>query len=802
MSIDLNFLEEVARDLPIIRPIKEFIHLNLLLPYQHLPFWEALLQVGLKLEAFPFADINFYRERIKSGEIPLALIEAKIEKLPSHIDKIKVFDQITKNDFNFVHHDPRVGPLHDEWNDLIGINVIQLADGMLIKWLGMFLDQGISHWQMPGSDDKSFYHCMRDLILNSAIKPDPFSRNDVARLFPEDAVKAIEEHLDYLCPEKKLQKEYCSESILTLRGWAGMIFTIQQNAAVLSFPRKITLIDFLAMKLTLERAWICAEGGKISAPDFKHLGRRTPHPLNDEAIFTAFRIFQEVFEEATYGKVIQELVSRKKHRLESVSYQAVFCMDDRECGLRRHLEGLSPKIETFGTAGHFGIECLYQHPDDPFPKKQCPAPVPAKYLLKDYPKEQIRKNKNKESLSHQLIQPSNDPFMDWIMSHVSAGIGAFKLASNLFFPLALKNLENVREVRPDTELKLKRTQEPAPGELKEGYTLEEMAQVVYSQLQLIGFVHRFAPLVFFMGHGSNSSNNPYFATYGCGACSGRPGAANARALAQMANDPEVRALVLSKFGLKIPEQTFFVGAMHDTCRDVVEIFDPHKIPGDHALAFKQFKNYLSIALFKNARERSKMFKLVSYRTISKEAQKEVLRRSYSLFETRPELGHTNVTYAIVGKRDLTHGMDLKRRSFLQSYDRTVDPEGKLLAATLGAVIPVCSGISLDYFFSRVDNLRFGAGSKLPQNIVGNIGVSHGTESDLLFGLPFQMIDQHQPLRLVVIVDHAPEVALSAIQGNALVRQIVYNNWIHYFCFDGETEKVYHFSDGQMVLSET
>lgn len=802
MSIELSFLEEVARDLPIIRPIKEFIHLNLLLPYQHLPFWDALLQVGLKLEAFPFADIHFYRERIESGEIPLSLIESKIEKLPPGIDKIKVFEQITKNDFTFVHHDPRVGPLHDEWNELLGINVIQLADGTLIKWLGMFLDQGISHWQMPGSDEKSFYNCMRDLIRNSAIKPDPFGRSDVEKLFPEDAEKAIQEHLDYLCPVKELQKEYCSESILTLRGWAGMIFTIQQNAEVLSFPRKITLIDFLAMKLTLERAWISAEGGPTKAPDFKQLGWRTPHPFNDEAMFATFRICQEAFEEATYSKVIKELVSRQKSHHELVSYQAVFCMDDRECGLRRHLEGLSPKIETFGTAGHFGIECLYQHPEDPFPKKQCPAPVPVKYLLKDLPKDQIKKLKSKEALSHQLIQPANDPFMDWIMTHLSAGIGAFKLAGNLFFPLAFKNLKNVREMKLDTELKLKRTQEPEVGELKEGYTLEEMAQVVYSQLLLIGFVHRFAPLIFFVGHGSRSVNNPYFATYGCGACSGRPGAANARALAQMANDPEVRALVLSKFGLKIPDETFFVGAMHDTCRDVVKIFDHHKIPPNHTLAYKQFKNYLSIALFKNARERSKMFKLVSYRAVSKEAQKEVLRRSYSLFETRPELGHTNVTYAIVGRRHLTHGMDLKRRSFLQSYDRTVDPQGKLLAMTLGAVIPVCSGISLDYFFSRVDNLRFGAGSKLPQNIVGNIGVSHGTESDLLFGLPFQMIDQHQPLRLIVIVEHSPEVALSAIQENPLVRQIVYNNWIHYVCYDAEAGKVYFFNNGQMVLRET
>jgi uncharacterized protein YbcC (UPF0753/DUF2309 family) len=165
------------------------------------------------------------------------------------------------------------------------------------------------------------------------------------------------------------------------------------------------------------------------------------------------------------------------------------------------------------------------------------------------------------------------------------------------------------------------------------------------------------------------------------------------------------------------------------------------------------------------------------------------------------MGHTNVAFAIVGKREFTYGLNLKRRSFLQSYDPKSDPRGETLAQTLGAVIPVCSGINLDYFFSRVDNLRFGAGSKLPQNVVGNLGTSHGTESDLLFGLPFQMIDQHQPLRLFVLVEQTPEVALKAIQANPLVKQIVYNNWIYYGCYDDNDKNFYFFQDGSMKLKK-
>jgi uncharacterized protein YbcC (UPF0753/DUF2309 family) len=268
----------------------------------------------------------------------------------------------------------------------------------------------------------------------------------------------------------------------------------------------------------------------------------------------------------------------------------------------------------------------------------------------------------------------------------------------------------------------------------------------------------------------------------------------------MANNSEVRKLVEHKYGLKIPDGTHFVAAFHDTTKDVVKLFETHLIPEKLQKSFVKFKSYLSLALYKNAKERCQFFKRVTYRKIGKDAQKEVIRRSVSLFETRPELGHTNVTFSIVARRNLTFGLNLNRRAFLQSYDPTVDPDGKLLAASLGAVIPVTSGINLDYFFSRVDNMRFGAGSKLPQNIVGNFGVSHGTESDLLFGLPFQMIDQHQALRLLVLVEQKPQIALSAIQSNPLVRQIVYNNWIYYAAICPDTRKFYFFKDGQMILT--
>ena len=73
-----------------------------------------------------------------------------------------------------------------------------------------------------------------------------------------------------------------------------------------------------------------------------------------------------------------------------------------------------------------------------------------------------------------------------------------------------------------------------------GFTLTEMVNMAERSLRDIGLTSNFARLVMFLGHGSNCLNNPHESAYHCGACSGSPGGANARALAAMLNDVRVR----------------------------------------------------------------------------------------------------------------------------------------------------------------------------------------------------------------------------------------------------------------------
>lgn len=94
-----------------------------------------------------------------------------------------------------------------------------------------------------------------------------------------------------------------------------------------------------------------------------------------------------------------------------------------------------------------------------------------------------------------------------------------------------------------------------------------------------------------------------------------------------------------------------------------------------------------------------------------------------MFEPRPELNHATNAVCIVGRRSLSENLFLDRRASSSSYDYRTDPEGKFLTISMGPIAPVMGGIDLEYFFSRTDNQKMGAGTKLPHNVMGLIGVA-------------------------------------------------------------------------------
>ncbi len=109
---------------------------------------------------------------------------------------------------------------------------------------------------------------------------------------------------------------------------------------------------------------------------------------------------------------------------------------------------------------------------------------------------------------------------------------------------------------------------------------------------------------------------------------------------------------------------------------------------------------------------------------------------------------------------------------------------------MAAVVPVCAGISLEYYFSFVDNDRYGCGTKLPHNVTGLIGVMDGHASDLRTGLPWQMVEIHEPVRILFVVETTPECLASVIEASDSLKQLVVNRWIRVATIDPESGRVH------------
>jgi uncharacterized protein YbcC (UPF0753/DUF2309 family) len=297
--------------------------------------------------------------------------------------------------------------------------------------------------------------------------------------------------------------------------------------------------------------------------------------------------------------------------------------------------------------------------------------------------------------------------------------------------------------------------------------------------------------VYVIGHGASSANNPYYAGYDCGACCGRPGSVNARILAMMANRSDVRLLLEQEHGIRIPDDTRFVAGLHDTTLDSVVFYDTAGLQDPDTWAkHLDFVEGFHKALRLNKLERTSRFDNIDPQWSDSKKIEAIRQRAYAFYEPRPEWNHTDNALVLIGSSHLYRGHNWDKRPFINNYDYSQDPDGVFLQSILSAAIPVCGGINLEYYFSRVDPHRLGAGTKLPHNVVGLFAVNNGVDGDLRPGLPSQMVEIHEPIRLLYVVEHHPQVVQKLLKNNPALAQWVYNGWVWLAVFDPTDGRFY------------
>lgn len=718
-----------------------------------------------------------------------------------------------------------------------GVDIDDWVHPILIRLAGAFLDQGLAEWSMPARES-GLLSCFRGLYrgaLGLVCRPFGSELRAILRTETLDPRESLTGSLDALGVGQAEWESFLGAEALALRGFAGMIAQFEErpdrvpNAAV-----NARLIDFLAVRMILVRAAVLHAArdlgfmGELAAVRSWLRTRRAEASVvsDEERAFAVFqvarlcRLSPDAVEALTSGEVaaiereletfdsttrrallhrcyerhlrhhiLDTLAGHEPEPTRSVTLQAIFCIDEREESIRRHLEEVEPEMETYGAAGFFGVAMYYRGATDAHARPLCPVSVqPRHHVTEVEAPESGRMTTYRRALSHlgTAVEQS---------IHVGgrrAGRGALLMATlgvlwvlplvlRVVFPLLRRHVADLYrslERAPRTRLLVEHDPEghsPALGE-QQGFTTPEMADIVERLLLPLGIGGRFASLVFVVGHGSSSLNNPHESAHDCGACGGGRGGPNARAFAQMANNPAVRALLHGR-GMAIPDRTWFVGAQRNTASNDVEVFDDDQIPGDHRPLLARGLAAFDEARRREAHERCRRFEAVPPWLPSLGALLHVQSRAVDIAQPRPEYGHASNALCVVGRRVRTRGLFLDRRAFLVSYDPSLDPDGSRLDGLLSAVVPVVVGINLEYLFGYVDPIGYGCGTKLPHNVTGLVGVMDGAQSDLRPGLPWQMLEIHEPVRLTIVVEAKPEVVAHLAAHNDALRDLVRRQWL-------------------------
>jgi uncharacterized protein YbcC (UPF0753/DUF2309 family) len=735
-------------------PLRSFIAVNPLQGLEHLPFEQAVAEGAARFGGRGYPSDTLAAQALADGRIDRGVLA----EVASDLGRPELADG------------PNPGPAAD---NPARASRPSPVDRELIKALAAFLDDGQAAWPMPNRH-LGFFQAWRRVARHDPALP---GRSFIDTL-PADSVEALGQLLDGV-PAAHIEDRLAAH-LLQLPGWSSYVKWRADNP-VPGAP--IMLADLLAVRLTLAQLF-AEQPPKLPAADVNGVPDG--------------RVWLEAWEESYRRDLTARLAAQataERSATEKPAAQLVFCIDVRSEVLRRHLEAEGP-YETLGFAGFFGAPVSFAPFDEAAPHASCPVLLTPRHTIPEVPAVDAGDLAARASAGMAFKRGLKQTAK--ALKASVAGAFAFVEATGAVYGAAMVG----RTVAPRgfqalAEAVSKAIQPAAPTEPKvdlspcgDGHTAEdaeyatglapsEQAFFAETALTVMGLTSGFAPIVVLCGHGGETQNNPFAAGLDCGACGGHAGGPNARIMAAILNKPAVRKELADR-GIQVPESTVFVAGEHNTTTDEVDLFDTAGADALHPEAMARLRAALVAAGTGAAGERA--------RHLPGEAPSS---RAADWAQVRPEWALARNAGFIVGHRDLTKALNLDGRCFLHSYDWQADGEGKALEVILTAPMVVAQWINSQYYFSTLDPVAYGAGSKVTHNVVGGFGVMQGNASDLMTGLPLQSTwqdadtPQHAPLRLLTAV-HAPVKRIEAvIQRNDILKTLFGNGWVALLALDPE-----------------
>jgi uncharacterized protein YbcC (UPF0753/DUF2309 family) len=747
---------------------------------------------------------DWFREQIAAGRITDADLAEALARSDTELDlanlKAAIEEPVTVAIPQLLYshmRDGRYRPSHSGY-------VIQQTS----QFCAAYYDLGQAIWPMPHFGDglyRSWWHYT--CIDRSPQGMDIHNVPAALRTLPDSPRDAIVEAVERMEVPRDRLEDFLYVALTTVSGWASYTRHLRW-VAELDGGHNDDIVDLLAIRVVWEFLFVATCERPAHGAQWRQSLRCWPNELRpaQARALEVNLILQRALEIGYQRRLVAGLRETRDRPTAAEEPRpvahAAFCIDVRSEVFRRALETADGAIETQGFAGFFGVMAEYRPLGAGRARTHLPVLLPSRYRVCESAGDGARtaavltRRKRFLGLSKAWKQ----------FKLSSASCFSFVESAGLLYVLKLvtDSLGWTRPVpHPETAGLARRdlaalgpdldATSPAGAEDDHGWGIprDERADVAAFILNAMGLKSRVAPIVLLAGHGSSTVNNPQRAGLDCGACAGQTGEASVRMAAAVLNDPKVRAS-LAERGQPVPDDTWFVPALHDTTTDEVHLLEQGSVPTALRPALDRLRSALDRA--------GDIARLERIQLLDEEvpaeaaaAMRAVRQRSRDWSQVRPEWGLTgNASFFAVPRARTAH-MSLQGRAFLHEYDWREDTGFEVLNLIMSAPMVVANWINLQYYGSTVDHDHLGAGNKVLHNVVGGrIGVLEGNGGDLRLGLTLQSLHDgrrwvHEPLRLSVFIEAPAEAIDDVIAGNTTVHDLVANEWLHLFrvADDGE-----------------
>jgi uncharacterized protein YbcC (UPF0753/DUF2309 family) len=764
---DLKTLQSAAdlaaKAIPPVWPLASSVAVNPFLGQTH----KSLAQTGALLGRIAGASVtmprSWFQERVASGvisddDLQDALANTSEFLRPANLTALKVAALAKETKVTAL---PTIADLAAEVSGIDWPNLIAERFG---AWAGGYFDEGQALWAAPRG--RSAYAAWR-AVASHDLTPEIIGLTGFASHVSEaperagDARLRVAKSLDL---DAEATATYFHQMLMTLGGWAQYA-RCKLWQAELADSKDDTVTDFLTIRLIWEEA-LFIKYAKLISEKWLAVRAKLASPLEATPDLVTDAILQEAAERSAQRALAALLATPSaKPKASRPSVQMAFCIDVRSEVFRRALEAVNPEIQTLGFAGFFGLTLSHKRFASDIEELRLPV------LLN--PGLKTRSGGAEVAGAEHIAR---------VKARAKRAWGRFKLAAVSSFafveatgPIYLGKLLKDAVGRHS----LPSLNDPAPR-FDPALDLVSRTKAGETVLRAMSLTNNFARIVILAGHGASVVNNPHASSLHCGACGGYSGEVNARLLALLLNDPEVRSGLIVQ-GIAIPADTMFLGALHDTTTDHVTLYtDDHPI-GSHAKEIEHATVWLAAAGKRTRGERA-------LRLPRADKESAIVSRSRDWSETRPEWALAGCKAFIAAPRLRTTGKDLGGSTFLHDYDWQDDKGFGILELIMTAPVVVASWISLQYYGSTVAPEVFGGGNKTLHNVIGGIGVVEGNGGLLRVGLPWQSVHDgecyvHEPLRLSVCIEAPREAMNEILRRHADVRALFDNRWLHLFALD-------------------